>query len=104
MNAKSLLLYIGLLFSMFFVAACQPFGGQPFDVTGVVKETVRAVDRDQDGQVTNREIKDAKNDPNVYIAVGTALLGLLGLMRGQQAHQLAAKVERETDEQWEKLP
>ncbi len=83
------------------LAACQLPNGAPLDVGAVVRETVKAVDRNDDGVVTNREIQDSKSDPNFWIAIGSALLGVLGLGTAGAARATAKKVEAETDQQWD---
>lgn len=83
------------------LAACGTM--QPVDLSSVVRDAVTAADRNTDGVLTNREVKDAKNDPNFWLAVGGGLLGLLGLAKGQSAERLARKVEVETDEQWDAM-
>ena len=96
-------LYNVCLVMLAFLAACQT----PVDIGGAIRDGVKAgvtaVDRDQNGVITNREIKDSKNDPMTWIAVGSALLGILGLSGAAGASRIAKKVEAETDEQWDEL-
>ncbi len=90
-----------ILIAALALAACGTL--QPVDVGAVVRDAVTAADRNSDGLLTNREVKDAKNDPNFWLTVGAGLLGILGLAKGQSAERLARKVEVETDEQWDAL-
>lgn len=80
------------------LAACQIPSG--VDVGGAVRDGIQAgvaaADRNQDGILTNREIKDSKNDPMFWTAIGGALLGLLGLNG-------ARKAQRETDELYDRV-
>lgn len=73
----------------------------------IVTDTVTHVDRDGDGRVSNRELKDSKNDIGMWVGIATGLIGLLtgtvGATRSGSAANLARKVESETDEQWEEL-
>lgn len=82
-------------------AACQ--GMQPVDVSSIIAETAKAVDRNNDGQVTNEEIRGVKNDPTFWIALGSGILSLLGLGGAAGASRKAKQVEVETDEQWDEL-
>lgn len=96
-------LYHVCLVLMAFLAACQV----PADIGTAVREGVRsgveAADRNRDGVLTNREIKDSKNDPTFWLAIGGALMGILGLGGAAGASRKANKVEAETDEQWDEL-
>jgi hypothetical protein len=85
-------------------AACQVPGGQPnVDIGAVIRDTVDAVDKNDDGVITNREAKDSQGNVVLWTTVATALLALFGAGKAAQANSLAAKVEKETDEQWEAL-
>ena len=74
--------------------ACQTPSN--IDLGAVVRETAEAVDRNHDGVVTKEEIRDSKNDPMFWTAIGGALLGLLGLNGARRA-------QRDTDELFDKL-
>lgn len=52
---------------------------------------VAAVDRNNDGVITNRELQYSKNDPTFWIAIGSALLGILGIGASRRA-------QKDTDE------
>lgn len=84
---------------LFLFAACQT--PPNIDIPGVISETVKAVDRDGDGQVTKEEIRSAKDDPTFWISIGSTLLGLFGIGKAAQANQRAARVQAETDQQWD---
>jgi hypothetical protein len=96
-------LYTVCLVLMACLAACQT----PSDVGTAVRDGIQAgvaaADRNRDGVLTNREITDSKNDPTFWIAIGGAVLGMLGLGGAAGAKRTANKVEVETDEQWDEL-
>jgi hypothetical protein len=98
-------LYTVCLVLMACLAACQTPGS--IDIGGAVRDGIKAgveaADRDNDGVITNRELKDSKNDPTFWIAIGGAVMGLLGLGGAAGAKRTANKVEVETDEQWDEL-
>lgn len=98
-------LYSVCLVLIAFLAACQAPGGPDIGtaVRDGVKAGVEAADRNRDGVLTNQEIRDSKNDPTFWIAIGGALLGILGLGGAAGASRKANKVEVETDEQWDEL-
>lgn len=70
-------------------AACQLPNGA--DLGGAVRDGiaagVAAADRNQDGVLTNREIKDSKSDPMFWTSIGGALLGILGLTGARRAQR-----------------
>jgi hypothetical protein len=90
-----------LLCLLFTLAACVAPGGQypQVDIGKVVSDTVAAVDRNRDGAVTNSELKDSKNDPMTWIAIATSLLGLFGV---GAVNAKTNRVERNTDELWDR--
>lgn len=99
-----------VLLALLTLTACQLPSGQPVDIGPVIRETVATIDRNQDGLVTNRELKDSKNDPMAWITLVGGILGAFGLVTSQQAKSqaadakgLAKHVAAETDEQWDIL-
>ena len=98
-------LYTVCLVLIAFLAACQVPGGVDVGtaVRDGVKAGVEAADRNNDGVLTNREIRDSRNDPTFWLAIGGAVLGMLGLGGAAGASRKANKVEAETDEQWDEL-
>ncbi len=95
MKTFALFLLLSLL------AACQT--PPNIDIGAVVRDTVEAVDKNDDGVVTNRELKDSEGNVLLWTQIGTALLAVFGLTKAQQANGLAKHVAKETDEQWDAL-
>lgn len=93
--------WILLILALLMFSACKT--GENFDLGAVVKETVAQTDRDRDGQVTKEEVRAAGSDPMVWLAIGSTILGALGLGGAASASKKARQVEIETDEQWEEL-
>jgi hypothetical protein len=90
------------LLTLLALVACQtPFPTEAF--RDAVESGVEAADRNHDGVLTNREIKDSESDPMFWVAIGSALLGIFGVGKATQAHGLAKHVAKETDEQWDIL-
>lgn len=99
------------------LSSCQFPAPAAERVTEVVTRTVEAADSNRDGTLTNREVTDAKNNPLVWITAITSILSIFGVgkavsassdartanMRISATHELASKVEKETDEQWDYL-
>lgn len=78
-----------------FLPACQTPAGSAGDrIAPTLERVADALDRNQDGQLTNREIRDSKNDPMVWLNVGGALLGLLGVAG-------ATKANKSVDQLWD---
>lgn len=88
----------GVLLIASIFSACQLPNGA--DIGGAVRDGiaagVQAADRNQDGILTNREIKDSKNDPMFWTTIGGAVIGLLGLLNAKRA-------QGETNEQWTEI-
>lgn len=99
---KALLLFALLLI----LSACQMPDGSRVDTAAVVKaatDAAIAADRDVDGRVSNRELKDAASNPLNWIAVIGAILGAAGAASARTSSKKVDKVEAETDEQWDEL-
>jgi hypothetical protein len=96
-----------LLFALLLtLAACQMPDGRRFDAETAIKvatDAAIAADRDVDGRVSNRELKDAAGNPLNWIAVIGAILGAAGAASARTSSKKVDKVEAETDEQWDEL-
>lgn len=61
------------------------------------------VDKNQDGQITKAELKQAGGDYTLWITAGTALLGLFGLGKATAASNSAALAQSHVDDLHDKL-
>jgi hypothetical protein len=89
------------LLALLLFAACQV--PPNVDIGAVIKDTVEAVDKNDDGVITNREVKDSEGNVLLWTQIGTALLAVFGMAKAQQANGLAKQVETEIDQQWDAL-
>lgn len=83
------------------LAACQIPAGQTPDIGAVVRDTVAIVDKNADGSLSNREVKDAGKNTELWLLVGGLLTSVFAAMRGQSAHNAIKHVGGEVDELWE---
>jgi hypothetical protein len=91
---------VSLVLLAVLLAGCQGF---QVDIPKVVDETVKAMDRNHDGQISSGEIRVSKNDPTFWLTIGSLILNILTGGVAASARSRSIKVEDETDEQWEEM-
>jgi hypothetical protein len=94
-------LSILLSLAMLIAGACQPL--QDGAIKDAVRDGIAAADSDGDGTVSRKEIRDVKNDPMFWITIANSLAAMFGLAKANSAAKQVAKVEHETDQQWDEI-
>ena len=82
---KTICVLLPLLLILAAFSGCTTNPDLAGKLTDALTVAVSAADKNRDGTLSNSEVRDSKNDPGFWIAVGGALLGLFGLTKGQSA-------------------